>query len=159
MARAPKAPPPVAPAPMSVRSVRLPDALWRRLEAVCATLNHGRRKPVGVSSVVRALLERGLNDPGDALDFDGKVVRPERAIRARAARLRAGEQEREVAELHRAVERVVDRLEMTPLAFARALGGDRFVAQRFLQSGVPPDGDAAPFLERVRAWVENFGAE
>lgn len=154
MARAPKAPPPTAPAPMSVRSVRLPDVLWGRLEEVCATLNHGRRKPVGVSSVVRALLERGLNDPGDSLDFDGKVMRPERAIRARAARLRAGEQERVVAELHRAVERLVDRLEMTPLAFARALGGNRIAAQRFLQTGAPPDGDSAPFLERVRVWIE-----
>ncbi|CAO3401298.1 hypothetical protein [Azospirillum palustre] len=83
------------------------------------------RKPVGASSKIRALLERTLDDPGDALDFDGKVVQPEGSIRA--AHLKTGEWEREVAELHRAVERVVERLEMTPLALAQALGGDRFL--------------------------------
>ena len=85
----------------------------------------GRRKPVGASSKICALLERTLDDPGDALDFDGKVVQPECTIRA--AHLKTGEWEREVTELHRAVERVVERLEMTPRALAQALGGDRFL--------------------------------
>lgn len=170
---------------MPVRSLRLPEELWRRLEAATAEVNRHRRRrvsvpaetgdthqchgpgknssaPIGISrrgrdisisSVIRALLERALNEPGDALNFDAKIPRPPRVIRNQKAKLAAAQAEREAADLFRKVSDAVDRLQIQPAEFASAVGGNRSDVEQFYHRGTLPEGDATPLIARIRNWL------
>lgn len=140
-------------ASMPVRSVRLPDVLWRRLEAALAQANRDRRRKVSMSSVLRALLEKALDEPGGTFDFDAKIARPDRVHRDRAAKLAAAQAETDASSLWEQVSEVSDRLEMTPVEFATAVGGDRHEAMLFYHRGALPEGDVLPFVGRVRTWL------
>lgn len=148
-----------APEPMRIRSVRLPDALWERLEAARAEAARradaarGRRRPVPVASVIRALLEHGLERPGDALDLHAKAIRPAGVLRRRAEDLAATRAAAQARDLFTRASEAVDRLRLTPLEFARRVGGNRRDAEKFYFSGALPEGDPRPLLDRVGEWL------
>lgn len=145
--------------PMRIRSVRLPDALWERLDAARADAarradaERGRPRPVPVATVIRALLERGLEHPGDALDLHAKAIRPAGALRRRAEGLAAARTAEEARDLFSRVTAAVDRLRLTPLEFALGVGGHRRDAEKFYFSGALPQGDPRAFLDRVGEWL------
>ena len=137
---------------MPVRSLRLPQALWQRLEVTCAEVNRGRRRPVSLSTVIRALLERGLAQPG-ALDLDAKVVRPDRIFRERAAKLAATKAADDARELFRQAADRIDEMQLTPPLFVAAIGGDRREAEAFYFRGELPASEPLEFLKRVQSWL------
>lgn len=138
---------------MPVRSMRLPDALWLRLEATTAEVNRRRRRRISTSSVIRALIERALDEPGDALDFDAKISRPTRVVQSQKVKRAAANAERELGDLFKDVSDAVDRLQLTPAEFARAVGGNRRDLERFYHRGAFPDSDAMPFISRIQEWL------
>jgi len=60
---------------MTIRSFRLPAEVWDRLEAKLVEINADRRRPVTVSTLVRAILEHGVNMPCDQLGIGSKALR------------------------------------------------------------------------------------
>lgn len=145
-----------ASAAMPVRSVRLPDGLWRRLEALRDGVNQGRADPVNLSSVIRALLEGALTS-GRPPDFEARIWRPSRVHRERAARIARTRAMEDAPAVFQKVSELLERHAVTPPAFAKAVGGDRQEAQRFYHSGQLPEQDPEGFLERVRAWIDAVG--
>jgi hypothetical protein len=116
-------------------------------------VNRRRRRHLGISSILRALIERALDFPGDALEFDAKVVRPDRIYRDRAAQRIAAAAASEAVDLFRRVSDVVERRQLTPLEFFAELGGDRRDAEHFYHRGALPEGDSKPLLDRVKEWL------
>lgn len=142
---------PAAPA-MPVRSLRLPQTLWQRLEAARMEVNRGRRRPVSLSTVIRALLERGLAQPG-ALDLDAKIVRPDRILRERTAKLAAAKSADDARALFRQASDRIDEMQLTPPLFAAAIGGNRREAEAFYYRGELPASEPLEFLKRVQSWL------
>ena len=64
--------------PMTVRSVRLPDALWTALREGLQQANVGRKRKIVLAEFIRGLLERGLSDPRAFEEIGSKVIRPAR---------------------------------------------------------------------------------
>jgi hypothetical protein len=138
---------------MDMRSFRLPPDLWKRLEAARYAVNERRVRRISMSSILRALLERGLEDPGRAFEFGARIYRPERARKA-VAELRAEAQaQQSAATLRERVNAAIDRLQLTPAAFAAAVGGDRRAAEKFYHAGQLPDSNAAELVDRLREWL------
>ena len=142
-----------SPDAMDIRSVRLPPSLWRRLEVALAEVNRARARRVSMSSVMRALLERGLEDPGPALDFGARVYRPERAAQARAALQAETYAQRSASLLRDRVNAAVDRLQVDA-------GGIRGCCRRrpaqcgkIDHSALLPDHNAAELVDRVSEWL------
>ena len=65
---------------MTVRSVRLPDALWKALLEGLQQANVGRKRKIVLAEFIRGLLERGLSDPRAFEEIGSKVVRPARVL-------------------------------------------------------------------------------
>ena len=63
---------------MPVRSVRLPDELWQKLGDALAGANVGRRHPIVMATLIRILLERGLEHPAGLEEIGSKITRPPR---------------------------------------------------------------------------------
>lgn len=144
---------------MPVRSVRLPYTIWHRLEIVTTEVNRRRRRRLGTSSVIRALLTYALDNPGDALNFEAKLFKPARTKQLQAAKLSTLRAEQDSVNLFREVFELVERLQMTPAGFAKAVGGNRHDLGQFYHRGTLPEGDTVFLVTKIREWLATYTKE
>jgi len=159
---------------MVVKSVRLPSTLWARLDATVRDRTLCSRRDMTVSWLIRALLERGLDDP-DGLPAPGKnVARPQRVLNEMAAR-QNGENAVESAvpaetashdpalpdrstDANDVYARLQSRVVSNSISFNRffeSICGDRKLMACFYHNGRGPNGPAdQATVDAVRAWLE-----
>lgn len=116
---------------MAVRSVRLPDDLWRRLGEALAMANVGRRRPIALSTLIRDLLERGLLHPDGLEEIGSKVVRPRRVLQQRAVESEAAavEAEQQVEKSHQTLLAATLFDQVRPLVKAHSISAKKFLQQ------------------------------
>lgn len=168
MSRPPRTPPDTEAMAMQVLTLRMPERLWQQLEVVRDDVNKSRVKlnkkspklqlsPVSLSSVIRVLLEYGL-EHRSSIDFERNIVRPDRIYRERAERNTVSLAQSERAQLFKSVQDLVDKYKITPPEFHRYVGGDRVEAHDFYNQGKLPDVHPGNFVERLKTWIASMKA-
>ncbi|MFC7739454.1 hypothetical protein ACFQX4_27770 [Roseomonas sp. GCM10028921] len=109
-----------------------------------------------MASVIRLLLERGLQDP-TPLDFEARIFRAERVHQQRVHQTETERAHAKAQDLFARTQVVVDALGIGPGAFVKAIGGDKEAAEIFYNRPALPPNDAVAFVARVERWLSQHG--
>lgn len=166
---------------MAVRSMRLPENLWRRLTETLTDVNRGRPRPVTMSSLIRILLEDRLEQPERPIPFGKGILRPslnreptqvqrrevhkgtpEAALKARPDMVSADTPERNSIfdrfKLLIAEKRITSNAFVSK--FLERFPGDRRTLVEFYYSGQTPAGQAgSDLLTYVAGWMDGATGE
>ena len=123
--------------PMTVRSVRLPDALWTALREGLQQANVGRKRKIVLAEFIRGLLERGLNDPRSFEEIGSKVIRPARFLTSMQPDVVSANETKELG------------TEGPPAASSPADTGAESVAERLRQARVTSGLSARKIVDQV----------
>lgn len=124
---------------MAVRSVRLPDDLWRRLGESLALANVGRRRPITLSMLIRGLLERGLLHPDGLEEIGSKIVRLCRVSQQLTVEREAvtANVEQQAEKVHRTLLAATLFDQMRPLVMAHSVSAKKFLQKALSFSDDP----------------------
>lgn len=166
---------------MAVRSLRLPESLWRRLTEALTEVNKGRHRPVTMSSLIRILLEDRLEQTARPIPIGKGIIRPSLgrepshvhalevhkgtanvAFKASPNMLSADMPEQNL--IFDRFKAVIAEKRITANAFVskflERFPGDRKSLVEFYHSGQTPPGQAgADFLTYVREWMDRTAHE
>lgn len=153
---------------MEVLTLRMPGHLWHRLVEMRDDANKARAElngrhpklrlsPLSLSTVIRVLLEHGLEHRSN-IDFEGKIVRPDRIHRERAEKHAALLAKSERTKLHKIVQELIEEHKITPPEFQRYIGASRTDSRQFYDSGQLPEINTVDFVDRLKTWIASMNA-